>query len=323
MAYSETGSPWPEVFRRADSGFADDSTATTALSKTPNETQAEDVLAPSAERPTSSTRTKFHSTKMNTNQTTPTASPRRPGGKSSPSGARTLSLPITSDKNASRRSSKTRDSSNLQKSSRASSRRSSFTIAGPNVAYTRKLSDSRPSSGVTYARPSLEDPFLFHYRCKSLFQSHEDAISNHDPRSQTSQYPTRTSSQSSISPTYNSIGSTNTCYNKSPSREHSYSNHVPSTTIDWTLPSTRRLEYQKIDNSFRGLRGLWRRFTPRCCRKGSRMGFYDEDRNSDSGSVRRYRIELPRGENEKVESEVAVEEKEPRVLPNRARRRWT
>ena len=71
----------------------------------------------------------------------------------------------------------------------------------------------------------------------------------------------------------------------------SYSNHVPATPIDWTLPSTRRKQYNEIDKSCRGFRGLVRRIIPSLFRsRGKRVGFYDAERSSDAGTVRRYRV---------------------------------
>ncbi|MCJ1375553.1 hypothetical protein MMC20_006790 [Loxospora ochrophaea] len=76
---------------------------------------------------------------------------------------------------------------------------------------------------------------------------------------------------------------------------------VPPTLIDWTSPSTRRREYEKIDRSRRGIRGLWRKIAPRWLWRSSRMSFYD-DTTSDTRSVRRYRMDLPE-DDEKIESE--------------------
>ena len=75
-------------------------------------------------------------------------------------------------------------------------------------------------------------------------------------------------------------------------------NHIPATVIDWTSPSTRRREYEEIDKSCRGVRGLWRRFAPRWVRSNSRLKFYDSDDGSDAGSVRRYRLNLPEPEHD-------------------------
>jgi hypothetical protein len=63
--------------------------------------------------------------------------------------------------------------------------------------------------------------------------------------------------------------------------------------IDWKSPTTRRREYAEIDKRERGLRGWWRRWSPSWCSKSSRLGFYEGEDNSDAGSVRRYRLELP------------------------------
>ncbi|KAL1977288.1 hypothetical protein VTN31DRAFT_147 [Thermomyces dupontii] len=69
---------------------------------------------------------------------------------------------------------------------------------------------------------------------------------------------------------------------------------VPATVIDWTSPSTRRREYEKIDRSNRGLRGLWRRIAPPCFRPSySRTPFFEEGKSNHEGSVRRFRMDLP------------------------------
>ncbi|CAF9938345.1 MAG: hypothetical protein HETSPECPRED_001040 [Heterodermia speciosa] len=65
----------------------------------------------------------------------------------------------------------------------------------------------------------------------------------------------------------------------------SYSNFVPNTTIDWTLPSTREKEYKRIERDCRGLRGVWRRWWGR----EDGVGFWEEGKERE-GSVRRYRI---------------------------------
>lgn len=73
---------------------------------------------------------------------------------------------------------------------------------------------------------------------------------------------------------------------------------LPATVIDWTSPSTRRREYERIDRSSRGVRGLWRRFAPTWCQSRERRTlFYDEGKGPkkelDEGSVRRFRMDLP------------------------------
>ncbi|GLI82006.1 hypothetical protein PoHVEF18_010406 [Penicillium ochrochloron] len=70
--------------------------------------------------------------------------------------------------------------------------------------------------------------------------------------------------------------------------------HVPATVIEWTSPSTRRAEYEKIDRASRGVRGLWRRVAPRWCQtRDSRTPFFEEGKTSREGSVRRFRMDLP------------------------------
>jgi hypothetical protein len=70
--------------------------------------------------------------------------------------------------------------------------------------------------------------------------------------------------------------------------------HVPATVMEWTSPSTRRAEYEKIDRASRGVRGLWRRVAPRWCQgRDSRTPFFEEGKNGREGSVRRFRMDLP------------------------------
>ncbi|EAW06332.1 uncharacterized protein ACLA_080160 [Aspergillus clavatus NRRL 1] len=72
---------------------------------------------------------------------------------------------------------------------------------------------------------------------------------------------------------------------------------VTATVIDWTSPSTRRREYEKIDRASTGMRGFWRRVAPRWCQFGDRyMPFFEEGKDGKGnyeGSVRRFRLNLP------------------------------
>jgi hypothetical protein len=90
---------------------------------------------------------------------------------------------------------------------------------------------------------------------------------------------------------------------------------IPTTVIDWTTPSTRRREYEKIDRSSRGVRGMWRRFAPSWCQSGERRTlFFEEGKGGKEmyeGSVRRFRMDVP--DNESHENE------KPEVL----KRTWT
>ncbi|THC91854.1 hypothetical protein EYZ11_008676 [Aspergillus tanneri] len=70
-----------------------------------------------------------------------------------------------------------------------------------------------------------------------------------------------------------------------------------ATVIDWTSPSTRRREYEKIDRASSGMRGFWRRVAPRWCQsRDNRTPFFEEGKDGKGnyeGSVRRFRMDLP------------------------------
>lgn len=62
------------------------------------------------------------------------------------------------------------------------------------------------------------------------------------------------------------------------------------TTHYWTSDHTRRLEYEAIDAARRGVRGWLRRYLVPGCLAPKDGGHLDFD--DDSGSVRRYRLDL-------------------------------
>jgi hypothetical protein len=68
---------------------------------------------------------------------------------------------------------------------------------------------------------------------------------------------------------------------------------IPATVMEWTSDTTRRREYEKIDRSTRGVRGLWRRVAPRWCHRDSRTPFFEEGKINREGSVRRFRMDIP------------------------------
>lgn len=120
----------------------------------------------------------------------------------------------------------------------------------------------------------------------------------------------------------------------------------PATVIDWTSPSTRRREYEKIDRSHRGIRGLWRRFAPQVFQLGDqRTPFFEEGKGGNGvygGSVRRFRMDFsddcdeevrpakidarPKsagdGTYKKENDEMAVEVDGARLRDERARQKW-
>lgn len=197
--------------------------------------------------------------------------------------------------------SRTTSQSTIRSTSRRTTSRPSSTIHAPHSSpsssrHSSKLSTHTPpasnsprpllhtrSSSTAYARPRPEDPFSIHQRSCTLFRS-----------------LTATPTTNSSNPSFDSEPQPPTT---------ALPTYLPATTIDWTHPSTRLSEYEKIDRSCRGIRGVWRRLAPRWCTRGSRMGFYrvegeegGDDGKSDAGSVRRYRVS-PGGEKISGESE--------------------
>ncbi|KAI4269398.1 MAG: hypothetical protein LQ337_007307 [Flavoplaca oasis] len=170
--------------------------------------------------------------------------------------------------------------------SHTTSRRSSFIIRDP--ALQDPIAPQIPNLHRTkpYNRPETINPYHFHRRCQSLF----------DP----SCNPGGSPSSKPATPLNSSVyisHAPDTTHDDILTIMQAPSPTIPPTTIDWTLPTTRRREYEKIEASTRGLRGLWRRFAPKRCHKHSRLAFYDGDpekpeADSDAGSVRRYRINL-------------------------------
>ncbi|KAJ5387022.1 hypothetical protein N7509_009563 [Penicillium cosmopolitanum] len=87
--------------------------------------------------------------------------------------------------------------------------------------------------------------------------------------------------------------------------------HVPETVTEWTSPSSRRAEYEKIDRAGRGVRGLWRRVAPRWCQaQDARTPFFKEGNTSREGSVRRFRMDLP---DEELDNTVINPHEKPEV----------
>jgi hypothetical protein len=140
---------------------------------------------------------------------------------------------------------------------------------------------------------------------------------------------TTSSSFSSLAGTSSSTLHEKAAFDLAPSRPH------PVSIISWTSTESRRLEYEKIDRSHSGLRGLWKKTMPRWCHgRHTRRGFFD-GKSSDAGSVRRYRIDLDdeEGEDQRPgkygnESDDTVDEKQlskgsRREVKRSSRWRWS
>jgi hypothetical protein len=92
---------------------------------------------------------------------------------------------------------------------------------------------------------------------------------------------------------------------EAPPAPSSHAQLPPATIHYFLLPETRRLEYAAIDAASRGVRGFITKLLPDCILPSEfrRTKFHDGDKDSDAGSVRRYRLNFPDPE----EKGVAVE----------------
>lgn len=146
----------------------------------------------------------------------------------------------------------------------------------PSTTY-RPRRDQRLSSELGSAPPS---PIASSYSTQRLDYEHRGSLSS-----------------AAASPPLCPRDRSNTLPTTIPSHVHSPSESsipIPATVMEWTSPSTRKQEYEKIDRANRGMRGLWRRVAPRWCQgRTSRMPFFEEGRVSREGSVRRFRMDVP------------------------------
>lgn len=141
------------------------------------------------------------------------------------------------------------------------------------------------SMASTAASPTLQSQ-----RSHSFPHGYDHDISDEDllpssPHTRQSHYPTLPRSQTSDGIT--------------PIAQTSSNNQlmIPATITEWTSPSTRRREYEKIDRNNKGFRRLWRRWTPSCMHAGDeRVPFWEEEirkKSNYEGSVRRFRMDIP------------------------------
>lgn len=255
----------------------------------------------------------------------PTASPSRSSSRDYQS-----SIPTASRATSRHADSLSRKSTGSYPTPRPSLIHSASSFHRPSSAYNK----ARPAMSIrTSSRPSThnlaKDPLTFHHNSCRLFQSLGAHLAYHQrsPNACPTEGLTGTNdplSRHGSIPAHLSAAATSDGLN-SPSTDASTTKPTPPTIINWTSTSTRRREYEKIDKSHRSLRGWWRRVAPRWFPRprSSRMGFYDGD--SDAGSVRRYRIELPAEDDdsddgeyrdmEKTASSVEVTETEKKATP--------
>ncbi|MCJ1268075.1 hypothetical protein MMC22_007961 [Lobaria immixta] len=233
----------------------------------------------------------------------------------------TSARPTLAQRNITRRSSGTPSS---HRGSTPPSRRSSFAAPQPVNSYNRRPLFPNKSISAAYGRSLGEDPFLAHRRSKQIFQTFDAP-----QRGQSQMRPDDQRSLASPSlpdlprvPSTPAATAITQAEEANPDLQHQYANHVPATVIDWTLPSTRRLEYREIDKSCQGFRGMWRRLAPRWCRRNSRLSFFDGN-DSDAGSVRRYRLDLPEVKKENKADSVDITEQEIALGLRKTKRKWS
>ena len=240
---------------------------------------------------------------------------REPRKRSSKSNGETRrkSAPSTRSNSRDHTKSKTPSSSRASSNHRSTTRRNSSsktaasaaTISRPSLKRSFTTSGKPPavplrSISSTLPHRHAHNPFALHYKSCQLFQSMGSTLAYQDITAVSANADSLNSNSlashyAPSKPVDNTSPSPLVHDSPDPELDASLIPHpVPQpTVIDWTSPSTRRREYAKIDRNSQGLRGWWRRNAPGWCFKGCRAGFYDGEKDSDAGSVRRYRLELP------------------------------
>ncbi|KIW03024.1 uncharacterized protein PV09_05678 [Verruconis gallopava] len=205
------------------------------------------------------------------------------------------------------------------KTARSTSKRSVRTVAGDELPQTMSHSGRhRPrnqrfasSGSIHLPKTNIEEALALHARSCSLFAGSSRPSTSYAPaplayspythptlyRSLSSadgfsisQYPSHPVSPYRTPP--ESSG-----FDVADEQEQYYTSSFPPTVMHWTSEEARLREYAAIDRANSGVRGLLRKFLPKCVTKGHPK-FYDEKDGSDAGSVRRIRMDVP---NEKQE----------------------
>lgn len=245
------------------------------------------------------------------------------------------SISTSSHRTSSRRSSTSRPSVNIHQTSRPFLLHAASSFRRQPTIHNRvRPAISLRTTSAPIARGHANDPFAIHYNSCRLFQSPgaiiayqqfpspADSTENLTRSSMPSLRQGSETAYESIPP-ISSLLHITTVDEKGLPYESISNGHIPATVIDWTSPSTRRREHEKIDKSSRGFRGWWRRVAPRWCSSASRTGFYAGDDDSDAGSVRRYRVDLPDDEDDNKEMPVKVKETQKRPSLAIVQRSWS
>ena len=190
--------------------------------------------------------------------------------------------------------------------SASSSRRSSFRVNQPASTQTSRPARLNPRNNTTWPPPTvLRDGKQALQSLRAFSDLRDDVYSamQAEERLKSSSLPTLPRPTTADTTAASSVSAANDVGTGSSQDRHEYSNHVPAANIDWTSASTRRREYEKIDQARSGLRGFIRRVTPRILRrKNGRVGFHDDGKGSDAGTVRRFRMDVADGDSAVDES---------------------
>ena len=229
-----------------------------------------------------------------------------------------LGATMTSNRSG-RRTSVTHAPATTDHQVRHSTQRASFrhALPSPTGSRPRAITSARRSRTLS-GGATFDDPYLTHQRARQMFQSFGSAIGPQQPRNSEYQEPlteTVTSPLPLTQPEHyeRGLNISHMPYTEKRSEEMSYSS-TPCTVIDWTAPATRRREYEKIDRSSRGVRGLWYKVLPRWCRSSGRTRFYEGDKD-DAMSVRRYRMDIFDEDEDDAEKGEGVDVNERELKP--------
>jgi len=181
--------------------------------------------------------------------------------------------------------------------SKPSSRRTSCTIVDPSrpARHYRMKSFQTPPSAPTQ---DIDDVLALHFRSCSIFTnpSYQSQSGLPSPTlSQGDAFGLPSSATRFSTDSLRVVEETDAALPPRQSEDtiahadENTNNNNTTTTMHWTSPCTRKREYERIDKANSGLRGFFRKVTPRCV-SGPQEKFYEKDK-SDAGSVRRYRMD--------------------------------
>ncbi|KAF2244639.1 hypothetical protein BU26DRAFT_434418 [Trematosphaeria pertusa] len=246
-------------------------------------------------------RSKKTSPDSSANPITTTAETDRPASEKRPSAHQTSTEPRRKSIASSEDS--TTKSRRRGHGSLPSSRRTSCTIVDPSRParhYRIKSSQTCPT-----LNREIDDVLALHFRSCSLFSN--PAYSSNLPSPTISGYRGANTDFGSMRvdpPPPAPQASQDGIESLSPKEsEEAVATPEVANTLHWISPSTRKMQYEKIDRANSGLRGFAKRIVPRCVSGHQPQRFYEKDR-SDVGSVRRYRMDV--SDDEEVDEKSAL-----------------